>query len=59
MVKDRIASAMSSRLSNFLIEQGAETLAEVEKKGTAFFDAKDIFSSGLTAVLNIGAAATF
>lgn len=57
MVKDRIAS--SSRLSNFLIEQGAETLAEVEKKGTAFFDAKDIFSSGLTAVLNIGAAATF
>lgn len=44
-MKDRILAAVPSRMSNFVIEQGAETLVEVEKKRTAFFDAnKDIFS---------------
>lgn len=38
MVKDRILAAILSRLSNFLIEQGVENEADLERKGTVFID---------------------
>lgn len=60
MVKDRILAAVPSRSSTFLIEQGAEKLDDMVKMEQHFFYAnKDIISSGLTAVLNIEAAAMF
>ncbi|BFY99110.1 hypothetical protein BsWGS_02150 [Bradybaena similaris] len=60
IVKDKILSATPHRLATFLIEQGVQDLNLVIQHGTAFCEAnKDIFESGLTAELNIGAAASF
>ncbi|BFZ09104.1 hypothetical protein BsWGS_12143 [Bradybaena similaris] len=59
-VKDKLLTSVPHRLATFLIEQGVESFDNMLKKGTSYCQAnKDIFSSGLTADLNIGAAASY
>lgn len=58
MIKDHILLAVPSKMANFLMEQRAGDLHDLESKGTAYYDAnKNIFARGLYPELHICAVA--
>lgn len=60
MYKDRTLADVPNRLAFYVwIEQKAGDITHKEMKGVGFFDANKTFASGLTAELNIAAAAIF
>lgn len=59
-MKDKIISAVPSKVANFQMEQGAFYLDDLESKGTAYFSAKkDVFAGGMLSELKVGAAASY
>lgn len=59
LLKVEVLASIPSRFSNYLIEKGVENQAQLERRGTAFYDANKAFAGVITAELFIIAASTF